>query len=31
MGVNMSIYDLEKIRLNLFVAPNVDETNFNWM
>lgn len=27
----MSIYDLEKIRLNLFVAPNVDETNFNWM
>ena len=27
----MNIYDLEKIRLNLFVAPNVDETNFNWM
>ena len=31
MGVNMSIYDLEKIRLNLFVASDVDEKNFNWM
>ena len=26
----MSIYDLEKIRLNLFVAPNVDEKNFEY-
>ena len=28
MGVNMSIYDLEKLRLNLFVASDVDEKNF---
>lgn len=27
----MSIYDLEKLRLNLFVASDVDETNFNRM
>ena len=28
MGVNMSIYDLEKLRLNLFVASDVDEKIF---